>query len=135
MTEKGLIGFVAAAAGGGAPSAILANTKLPIPASAFPEAAQAPPLAATHDGAYWAAKTAGFDFRGEDRVDADELNRIVWEGLGTHPTPRNVECRRTDNLNQRPGRRTHRCGLFKRQTDVPIGNRQSRHHTRDPRGE
>ncbi len=68
-----------------APSAILANTKLPIPASAFPQAAA--PLAPTHDAAYWAAKTAGFDFRGEDRVDADKFNRIVWEGLMSTPYP------------------------------------------------
>ncbi|HLY20199.1 MAG TPA: hypothetical protein VKR61_23390 [Bryobacteraceae bacterium] len=58
-----------------APSAILANTRLPIPPPASPA------LVPSHDAAYWAAKTAGFDFRGEDRVDAQKFNRIIWEGL------------------------------------------------------
>jgi YVTN family beta-propeller protein len=70
-----------------APSAILKNTKLPIPASTFPKTGAAAPLLPTHDAAYWAAKTAGFDFRGEDRVDADKFNRIVWEGLMSTPYP------------------------------------------------
>jgi YVTN family beta-propeller protein len=70
-----------------APSAILANTKLPIPVAAFPQTGAAAPLVPTHDAAYWAAKTAGFDFRGEDRVDADKFNRIVWEGLMSTPYP------------------------------------------------
>jgi len=68
-----------------APSVILKNTSLPISPSAFPSAGGAAPLRPSHDAAYWAAKTAGFDFRGEDRVDADQFNRIVWEGL--MPTP------------------------------------------------
>jgi hypothetical protein len=40
-----------------------------------------------HNAAYWAAKTAKFDFRGEDRVDADAFNRIIWEGLMSGPYP------------------------------------------------
>ena len=70
-----------------APSAILANTKLPIPASAFPSPAASGTLVPSHDAAYWAAKTAGFDFRGEDRVDADRFNRIVLEGVMATPYP------------------------------------------------
>jgi hypothetical protein len=35
----------------------------------------------THDAAYWAAKTEGFDFSREDRVDAVKYNLIQWQGL------------------------------------------------------
>jgi YVTN family beta-propeller protein len=35
----------------------------------------------THDAAYWAEKTRGFDFSGEDRVPPDLYNQILWEGL------------------------------------------------------
>jgi hypothetical protein len=38
-------------------------------------------LKPSHDAAYWAEKTAGFDFTAEDRVDAERFNRIVWEGV------------------------------------------------------
>jgi YVTN family beta-propeller protein len=34
-----------------------------------------------HDASYWAAKTAGFDFSVEDKVDAAAYNRIVWQGV------------------------------------------------------
>jgi hypothetical protein len=45
-----------------------------------------PDLKPTHNAKYWAAKTRGFDFSGEDRVPADLYNRILWEGLkGTTP--------------------------------------------------
>ncbi len=73
-----------------APSAVLANTKLPIPVSAFAPAGASTSWKPSHDAAYWAEKTAGFDFSVEDRVDAEKFNRIVWEGLmGTaYPTER-----------------------------------------------
>ncbi len=72
------------------PSAILARTVLPIPRSAFPTSADGGVLKPSHDSAYWAQKTAGFDFSREDRVDAEQFNRIVWEGvMGTaYPTER-----------------------------------------------
>src|SRR5260370_38746052 len=35
----------------------------------------------THDAAYWEAKTEGFDFSREDRVDAAKYNLIQWQGL------------------------------------------------------
>jgi YVTN family beta-propeller protein len=57
------------------PSAVLAKTKLPIPRAATAEVKEA------RDASYWAAKTAGFDFSGEDRVNAEQFNRVVWEGL------------------------------------------------------
>ena len=42
----------------------------------------------THDAAWWEAKTKGFDFSSEDRVDPDKFNRVIWEGLmGGRPYP------------------------------------------------
>jgi DNA-binding beta-propeller fold protein YncE len=51
--------------------------------------AAGPDLKPTHHAKYWAAKTRGFDFSGEDRVPADAYNKILWEGLkGTRaPVP------------------------------------------------
>jgi hypothetical protein len=44
-------------------------------------------LKPTHDAQYWAEKTRGFDFSGEDRVPADLYNKILWEGLKGTPAP------------------------------------------------
>ena len=44
-------------------------------------------LKPTHDAQYWAAKTRGFDFSGEDRVPTELYNRILWEGLKGTPSP------------------------------------------------
>ena len=44
-------------------------------------------LKPTHNAKYWAAKTRGFDFSGEDRVPADLYNKILWEGLKGTPAP------------------------------------------------
>jgi hypothetical protein len=42
----------------------------------------------THDAAWWDAKTKGMDFSQEDRVNPDQFNRILWEGLmGDKPYP------------------------------------------------
>jgi len=42
----------------------------------------------THDAAWWEAKTKGMDFSQEDRVNPDQFNRILWEGLmGDKPYP------------------------------------------------
>jgi YVTN family beta-propeller protein len=68
------------------PSAVLMKTKLPIPNSAW-KTQPAAPVKLAHNPAYWAAKTAQFDFRGEDRVDAELFNRIIWEGLMNGPYP------------------------------------------------
>jgi len=38
-------------------------------------------LKPTHDAQYWANKTRGFDFSGEDRVPTELYNKILWEGL------------------------------------------------------
>lgn len=71
------------------PSQFLANTTLPIPASAYADSASVP--RPTHDAAWWDAKTKGMDFSKEDLNDPAAFNRIVWEGLkaGTpYPTTR-----------------------------------------------
>jgi len=34
-----------------------------------------------HNAAFWAAKTKGLDFGGEDRLDAASYNRILWQGM------------------------------------------------------
>ncbi|HLW74785.1 MAG TPA: phosphoesterase [Gammaproteobacteria bacterium] len=67
-----------------APSALLANTQLPIPG--LPKhGADAPKP--THPAAWWAQMTKGMDFSREDRVDAVGFNRIVWQGLMAAPYP------------------------------------------------
>jgi DNA-binding beta-propeller fold protein YncE len=67
------------------PSALLANTALPIPKNLF---AGMKPLKPTHDAAYWAEATRGMDFRSEDRIDFDKYNRILWKGImGDKPYP------------------------------------------------
>ena len=45
------------------------------------EFASGPNLKPTHGAQYWAKKTRGFDFSGEDRVPAELYNKILWEGL------------------------------------------------------
>ncbi|MBV8550917.1 MAG: hypothetical protein JOY54_06425, partial [Acidobacteriaceae bacterium] len=69
------------------PSAVLLKTDLPLPAAAREAAQKGRSVPISHDAQYWAKKTAGFDFSGEDRVDADLFNRIVWEGLMRGPYP------------------------------------------------
>jgi len=49
--------------------------------------AKGPDLKPTHNAKYWAAKTRGFDFSGEDRVPKELYNRILWEGLKGTPAP------------------------------------------------
>jgi hypothetical protein len=51
------------------------------------EFAEGPRLKPTHNAAYWAAKTRGFDFSAEDRVPAGLYNKILWEGLKGTPAP------------------------------------------------
>ena len=46
-----------------------------------------PSLKPTHDAQYWADKTRGFDFSGEDRVPTELYNKILWEGLKGTPAP------------------------------------------------
>ena len=56
------------------------NTQLPIPQATFASYNRIPKP--THDAAYWAEATKGFDFSHEDALyDPEKFNRIVWEGL------------------------------------------------------
>jgi hypothetical protein len=68
------------------PSALLANTQLPIVPSQF---AGLKPMKPTHDAAYWAEKTKGFNFKVADNLkDPGQFNRIIWTGLkGSEPYP------------------------------------------------
>lgn len=62
-----------------APSALLRETKLPLPqAAAVPSHAALTPA---HDAAWWSAKTAGYDWSQEDRLDSAAFNRVLWQGL------------------------------------------------------
>ena len=62
--------------------AVLRSTQLPLPPSG--DAAVAP----AHDAEYWAEHTASFDFTGEDKLDAEQFNRVLWTGLmGEKPYP------------------------------------------------
>jgi hypothetical protein len=68
------------------PAQILFTTQLPILNKYVMNQASLPHP--THDAAYWEAKTKGFDFSQEDRVDPDKFNRVIWEGLmGDRPYP------------------------------------------------
>src|SRR5579859_2579203 len=66
------------------PSALLANTQLPIPGVLKPGERPSQP---THGAAYWSAATRGMDFSSEDKVDAAVFNHILWQGLMTGPYP------------------------------------------------
>ncbi len=65
------------------PSAVLNETKLPLSAGDRARSG----THSTHDARYWARQTRGFDFRGEDRVNADQFNRVLWQGLRATPYP------------------------------------------------
>ena len=65
-------------------SSLLKGTALPLPPGVVFAAAARP----THDAIYWAAKTRGFNFSEEDRVDALAYNKVLWNGLmGGRPYP------------------------------------------------
>jgi DNA-binding beta-propeller fold protein YncE len=41
-----------------------------------------------HDARWWAQRTEGLDFSAEDRLDAEDYNRLLWEGIkGPLPYP------------------------------------------------
>ena len=58
-------------------SSLLKATTLPLPGGLTFAAAVRP----THDVAYWAARTARFDFAEEDKLDALSYNKVLWNGL------------------------------------------------------
>jgi YVTN family beta-propeller protein len=69
------------------PSDILrTSTTLPLPPK--PAGATTLPLRPTHNWVWWANHTRGFDFRSEDRIDAQAFNHLLWTGLkGDLPYP------------------------------------------------
>ncbi len=68
------------------PAPVLFNTTLPIEPPATLNLASIPKP--THDAAWWEARTKGFDFSKEDRVDPERFNRVIWQGLmGDRPYP------------------------------------------------
>lgn len=70
--------------------AVLRSTQLPLPPTSEPKAASSAP---GHDAAYWAEKTAGFDFSSEDKLDSARFNLVLWKGMKgedqPYPTERN----------------------------------------------
>ncbi len=74
------------------PSSVLLKTDLPLSPQARAAAQALPDVTITHDSAYWADQTKGLDFSGEDRVDADKFNRIIWQGIkGTQYPARSLQ--------------------------------------------
>jgi hypothetical protein len=66
---------------------ILRSTDLPLPRPSRPEASEQS-LLPSHDAAYWARQTKGFDFSEEDKLDSALFNQILWKGLmGDQPYP------------------------------------------------
>jgi DNA-binding beta-propeller fold protein YncE len=66
------------------PSALLYNTKLPLP----PKPAGVRVAVPLHNAKYWARVTKGMDFTTEDRLDPADFNRILWKGImGNKPYP------------------------------------------------
>jgi YVTN family beta-propeller protein len=78
---------------------ILRTSLLPLPVKTVknskPDALSAFYAKPRHDASYWAAKTIGFDFTQEDRVDAPTYNLILWKGLVgenvPYPTTRDAQ--------------------------------------------
>ena len=67
------------------PAPVLFNTTLPLPSTVTTVGSMPKP---THDAAWWEARTKGFDFSKEDRVDPEAFNRVIWRGLmGDKPYP------------------------------------------------
>jgi YVTN family beta-propeller protein len=70
------------------PSALLAGTTLPIPASAFSASALNHPPKPLHDSVWWANATRGMDFSVEDHLDSMKYNHLLWTGtMGDKPYP------------------------------------------------
>ena len=68
------------------PALVLYNTQLPLPGKSKVNLSTIP--RPTHDAAWWEARTKGFDFSQEDRVDPEKFNRVIWQGLmGDKPYP------------------------------------------------
>jgi YVTN family beta-propeller protein len=64
--------------------AILRTTQLPLPAA---KAENTPVVEPSHDAAYWASKTQGFDFSAEDKLDPESFNMVLWKGIKGEEEP------------------------------------------------
>ncbi|MGI4765790.1 MAG: hypothetical protein ACRYGP_12150 [Janthinobacterium lividum] len=73
-------------------SRILASTQLMTAATETNvNYAEGPAMTPTHDTAYWARVSRGFDFSDADRVPVELYNQVVWKGIKTdepYPTHR-----------------------------------------------
>ncbi len=69
------------------PSGVLAKTKLPLSGAERAAAQSRGAVPVSQDSAYWARVTKGFDFSGEDRVDAAKFNHVLWQGMKGTPYP------------------------------------------------
>jgi YVTN family beta-propeller protein len=69
------------------PSGVLARTTLPLSAADRATATSAGSAPFSRNVGYWARVTRGLDFSGEDRVDSDKFNRILWLAIRGTPYP------------------------------------------------
>jgi YVTN family beta-propeller protein len=65
--------------------AVLRKTDLPLPDVLSEEKKTASQPA--HDAAYWAARTEGYDFFAEDKLDSASFNLVLWKGLKGEDQP------------------------------------------------
>ncbi|MBZ5494563.1 MAG: hypothetical protein LAO76_26865 [Acidobacteriia bacterium] len=65
--------------------AVLRSTKLPLPAATADSGHDV--VESGHNAAYWAGKTKGFDFTGEDKLDSESFNTVLWKGLKGESQP------------------------------------------------
>jgi hypothetical protein len=69
-------------------STVLGTTQLAqAPGGLGARFAAGPVIKPKHDAAYWAKRTAGFDFSDADRVPPAKFNKVVWQGLMDRPYP------------------------------------------------
>ncbi len=67
-----------------------------IPACNDPSVTKTAAIPPLHNGKWWAAATKGFNFEVEDKVDAEEFNRILWAGIKGDRVPYPTARSRTD---------------------------------------
>jgi DNA-binding beta-propeller fold protein YncE len=66
--------------------AVLGTTQLPV-AAQIPREKTGNGQVPAHDATYWANKTNGFDFSTEDKLDSEQFNMILWNGLKGEDQP------------------------------------------------
>ena len=100
------------------PDILRTSTQLPLPVKTARNSLKKNALSPfyqkpRHDASYWEAKTVGFDFSREDRVDAAKYNLVQWQGLVGENVP---------YPSVRDGRdlRKNRAALLKRWQDARL---------------